>query len=100
MELYVAVDDYCVSKLVIAASVAGLELPVKKGMTHADLLQIDGGAKSIVLKTSAGTTITQHVAMLRHIAECAPIAQLTGAAAFDSSQVDQWLDFSWGELGT
>lgn len=100
MELLVAVDDYCVTKLTVAASVAGLELLVTKGVTHDELTKLDSGAKSLLLKTSSGGVITQHVAMLRHIAENVPAAQLMGTSTFDAAQVDQWLEFSWNDLGT
>lgn len=99
MELLVAVDDYCVTKVTVAASVAGVKINVVKGLSHDDLKKLDIAAKSILLLTSSGI-IAQHVSMLRYIAEIAPSVQLMGATAFDSALVDQWLEFSWCELGT
>jgi hypothetical protein len=98
MELLVAVDDYCVTKIIAAASAAGVPLPVRKGYSHSQLTDIDNAAKSILLKTKQGN-ITQHVAMLRYIAELAPASGLAGISSFDTAIVDQWLDFSWNELG-
>jgi hypothetical protein len=98
MELLVAVDDYCVTKIVIAASVAGIKLDVKRGLSHNDLIALDSAAKSVLLKAETGI-ITQHLPMLRYIAKNCPAAQLMGVTAFDGAQVDQWLDFSWSELG-
>lgn len=98
MELLVAVDDYCVTKIIIAASAAGVKIKVVKDVTHDDLKKLDIAAKSILLLTSSGI-IAQHVSMLRYIAEIAPSAQLMGSTPFDSALVDQWLEFSWCELG-
>jgi hypothetical protein len=98
MELLVAVDDYCVTKIILAASIAGLKLDIKRGVSHDELLALDSAAKSVLLKATTGN-ITQHLPMLRYIAKNVPAAELMGASAFDSSQVDQWLDFSWSEIG-
>ena len=99
MDLLVAVDDYCLTKVVVTASVAGVKINVIKGVSHSELSALDCAAKSLLLKTSAGV-VTQHVAMLRYIAEMTPAVQLMGVTAYDASQVDQWLEFSWCELGT
>jgi hypothetical protein len=99
MELLIAEDSYLVTKVTLAAAYAGVELKVTRGVTLQALQQVDSSAKGMVLKTASGTAITQHVAMLRHIAETVPAKQLAGASSFDASQVDQWLDFSWNELG-
>lgn len=99
MDLLVAVDDYCLTKVIVTASVAGVKVNVTKGISHEELALLDAASKSMVLKTSSGI-ITQHVAMLRFIAEMVPAVQLTGVTAFDAALVDQWLDFSWCELGT
>ena len=98
MDLLVAFEDYCFTKVIVAASVAGVKINVQKGVTQEALTQIDDAAKSILLKTSSGV-ITQHVSMLRYIAEMTPAVQLTGVTDYDSAQVDQWLEFSWCELG-
>lgn len=98
MELLVAVDDYCVTKVSLTAAVAGVNINVVKGLCHSDLTKFDIAAKSILLKTSSGI-ITQHVPILRYIAEIAPNARLMGANTFDSALVNQWLEFSWCELG-
>lgn len=99
MDLLVAVDgDYCVTKIQITASIANIKLNIIKNKTHEELSILDPCAKSIVLQTKEGI-ITQHNAILRYIAEISPAVQLMGITSFDSSQVDQWLDFSWCELG-
>lgn len=99
MELLVAVDDYCVTKVSLTAAVAGININVVKGLSHSDLAKFDIAAKSLLLKTSSGL-ITQHLPMLRYIAENAPNVRLMGANTFDSALVNQWLEFSWCELGT
>jgi hypothetical protein len=98
MELLVAVDDYCVTKASLTAAVAGVKINIVKGLSQSDLMKFDIAAKSILLKTSSGI-ITQHVPILRYIAEIAPNARLMGANTFDSALVNQWLEFSWCELG-
>ena len=98
MEVLVAVDDYCLLKVVITAAVAGVKINVLKGKSHEELRKENPSAKSLLLRTSSGV-ITQHVPMLRYIAEMTPAVQLMGVTAFDLALVDQWLDFSWCELG-
>jgi hypothetical protein len=99
MELLVAVDDYCLTKVIVTAAVAGVKINVVKGVSHDDLRKQDSAAKSLLLRTSSGV-VTQHVPMLRYIAELTPAVQLMGVTTFDLALVDQWLDFSWCELGT
>ena len=98
MDLLVAFDDYCLTKVIVTASVAGVKINVIKGVLQAELIAYDNAAKSMLLKTSSGV-ISQHVSMLRYIAEMTPAVQLMGATDYDASQVDQWLEFSWCELG-
>jgi len=90
--------DYCLLKVLIAASLAGVSIPVKKSVSFEELSASHPDAKSLVLETPKGS-ITQHVAILRYLSELAPAAGLTGKSAFDSSQCDQWLDFSWNQIG-
>jgi glutathione S-transferase len=97
MELVVEIDDYRVAEVLIAASVAGIKITVTKDVSHDDMVKLAANASSLVLKTPAGI-ITRQVAMLRHIAEMVPAAQLMGMTDFQTSQVDQWLEFSANEL--
>ena len=97
MELFCSVSDYCVSKVVAAAAYAKVSLTVHTSTTEAALLAMHPQAKSIVLKTSSGY-LTQQNAILRYLAENSASSGLTGATAFESAQVDQWLDFFWNEL--
>jgi hypothetical protein len=41
MELLVAVDDYCVTKVTLTAAVAGVNINVVKGLSHSDLMKFD-----------------------------------------------------------
>jgi asparaginyl-tRNA synthetase len=97
MELYCSVTDYCVTKVLAAASYAGVSVTVHSGSTEAALLALHPQAKSMVLKTSSGY-LTQQNTILRHLAENSATAGLVGSTPFESAQVDQWLDFFWNEL--
>jgi len=98
MNLLVAEDDYCVQKIVLVASLAGLELTVKKGVTAKTITDLDGKAKSVVLTTPAGN-LGQHTAILKYLGEVSPVFPLNGVSEIERAQVNQWVGFSWSELG-
>ena len=97
MNLLVAVEDFCVQKITTTAAVAGVKIPVTKA-TAEELSAVDPKARSIVLLTSEGP-ISQHTAILRYLAELSPLAELSGTSNFNAALVDQWLEFSWQEIG-
>ena len=99
VELLVAVDDYCIKKVALTAAICGIQIKITNGVTHEELLSYDVAAKSMILRSSSGDVITQHLAILRHLADMSPMLQLMGVSAFDVAQVDQWLAFSWSEVG-
>lgn len=98
MNLLVAEDDYCVQKIVLVAALAGLELTVKKGVSAKTLSELDGKAKSVLLSTSAGN-LGQHTAILKYLGEVSPAVPLNGVSEIERAQVNQWVNFSWLELG-
>ena len=98
MNLLVAEDDYCVQKITLVAALAGLELTVKKGMSAKSIADLDGKAKSVLLSTPAGN-IGQHTAILKYLGEVSPAFPLNGVSEMERAQVNQWVGFSWSELG-
>ena len=90
MELLVSVDDLLVKKIMVTASIAGINLPVKNDCLDADLLALEPSAKSILLKTTEGF-ISQHCAIMRFLANCCPASELVGRTDFDSSQVSTYI---------
>ena len=97
--LHVSQDDYCVAKAAMTSSYSKIPLVIKKGQTHESLLAMHTDAKSMVLQTQDGSVITQHLSILRYLADLAPTSNLFGTSAFDVSQVEQWLQFTWQQLG-
>lgn len=94
MKLHSVLDDYCLLKIKIMLSLTGKDCAIETGCTIEDLTKIDASAKSVVLETTGGA-ITQHVAVLRYLSD----AKLLGTSDLDRAMVDQWLEFSWEELG-
>ena len=85
-------DDYCVQKCLLAAKLAGISLAVQQGAA-ADV-------SGLALVMSEGKPpVTQHLAILRTLADAAPAAKLLGSSAMDGAQVDQWLAFTWQNIG-
>eukprot|EP00607_Mallomonas_marina_P009119 CAMPEP_0182422598 /NCGR_PEP_ID=MMETSP1167-20130531/8319_1 /TAXON_ID=2988 /ORGANISM="Mallomonas Sp, Strain CCMP3275" /LENGTH=707 /DNA_ID=CAMNT_0024600779 /DNA_START=50 /DNA_END=2173 /DNA_ORIENTATION=+ len=97
MELLVAVDDFCVKKVLSVAAYAGLEVKVIKGVSQEKLLSLHPQARSTVLTTREGC-LTQHTAIVRYLAEMCPASGLVGSSDFEFAEVDQWLEFSWMEI--
>jgi hypothetical protein len=95
LKLVVSSEDYTTLKVQLVASAVGAPLTIQ---TSANLTQLDASAKNIVLVTSGGT-LTQHIAILRYLAGLNSSANLLGVEDIDRAQVDQWLEFSWQELG-
>jgi glutathione S-transferase len=98
MDLFVAVDDYCLQKVLITASLAGVKVNLFQDQDHASLIKLDPRAKSMVLRTSLGC-ITQHNAILRYLGDISPLCPLVGSSEEEYASVCQWLDFSWNEIG-
>lgn len=100
MELLVGTDapDYCVHKVVVTAAFAEVKLPIREGVPNEELLKSCEQARSMLLKHGDDNYLSQHIAILRYIAQMSPSAGLYGQTDFDAAQVDQWLDFSWHNL--
>lgn len=83
--------DYCLKKILATSYYNGIELKVNKATPG------DVASHAFVLTTASGT-ITKTNAILRYLAELMPAQELLGANSFETSQVDQWLDFAWNEI--
>lgn len=94
MKLFVSSEDYCLVKIKLALALGGKECSIETGVAAADLANLDASAKSMLLETPMGY-VSQHVAILRYVADAA----LLGVTDLDRAMVDQWLEFSWQELG-
>lgn len=102
MKVLALAEDYCVLKIRLALSLLDLTADViieTNNYNHEDLLKLDTTAKSILLVTESGEYISQHVSILRYIAQSTEDKSLLGVAEIDRAMVDQWLEFSWQELG-
>ena len=98
MEIYAAVDDYCVLKLTLTSSFAEVPVHVRKDVDHVTLKSIHPRAKSLLLKNGS-EYVTQHIPMMRLITADGVNKQLLGVNEIDTAQVDEWLEYSWQELG-
>lgn len=94
MKLLVATEDYCLLKIRLALALTGKECAIETGVSAEDLTKLDAGAKAMLLESSLGY-ITQHIAILRSIVG----SEMIGSTDLDRAMVDQWLEFSWQELG-
>lgn len=93
-------SDYCVTKVVITAALLDAKLTVKAVDEDALLkLAPEGVPKSMALQTKDGNLLTQHMTILRYLAESVTAAKLGGGDETSIAKVDQWLSFSWQELG-
>lgn len=96
LRLDAAIDDYSLKKIVATALYAQVELDVKKGVTVESLQLLDPKAKSFVLHTQNGP-VTNTSAILHYLASLSPALGLLGTA-FETAQIDQWLDYAWNEI--
>lgn len=95
MKLFVATEDYCLLKIRLALALTGKECVIETGVSVEDLKKLDAEAKAMLLESSLGY-ITQHIAILRSIVG----SEMVGSTDVDRAMIDQWLEFSWQELGT
>lgn len=95
--LHVAWEDYTVQKVLLTAKRAGVSLVVKR-CSVAELMATNSEAKAMVLTGGSGPAITQHLSILRYLAEAAPAAGLVGPDSHATAHVDQWLHFTWQDV--
>ena len=88
MEILATIDGYHLNKIRRAAQLAKIELKVTTGLSDEALTALHSQAKSVLLKTSSGY-LTQHNAILRHIAEASEVSGLYGSSDFESAQVNR-----------
>jgi asparaginyl-tRNA synthetase len=82
--------DYCLKKILATSFYAGVELKVTKDT-------VNPSSCAFVLSTPQGT-INKTNAILRYLAEISPAQALLGENSYETSQVDQWLDYAWNEI--
>lgn len=97
-EILTSVEDFTLVKLQLLTALIGATLRVEK-KTEADLLALDPSAKGLLLRAN-NSYLSQHIAILRYIAETFNNASLLGGEdEMSRAQINQWLEFSWEELG-
>lgn len=89
--------DYCLKKILATSYSIGIDLEVNKNVPLDRLTSFDSKAQSFVLETQFGP-ITKTNAILRYLADLSPSHELLGTNSYETSQVDQWIDFSWNEV--
>ena len=90
--------NYLTKKVLTAASLAGINLEVDQNVSEESLLKIDPKAKSVLLLTASGA-LTQYNTILRYLGNVSKLSPLNGSSLFETAEVNQWLEFSWAELG-
>lgn len=87
MELLVGEGSlaYCVQKVQVAASFAGVEISIRESVSNDELLKLCDQSRGMLLKHE-GQYLSQHNAILRLIAQVNPAAGIYGAE-FDAAQV-------------
>ena len=99
LTLYVAQEDTTFLKIQLVLALLNKTVAVERVESQADLEKLDVSAKAVALKTPGGF-ISRGVAILRYLAETSNKSSLLGGdEEIDRAQVDQWLDFSWQDLG-
>lgn len=96
-EILTSVEDFTLVKLQLLTALIGATLRVEK-KSEADLLALDPSAKGLLLRAN-NSYLSQHIAILRYIAETFNNASLLGGEdEMSRAQINQWLEFSWEEL--
>ena len=94
MKLLTRDEDYLSTKCTLTAKLAGINLAVERVQGE------DVEATGLSLVVAEGKPpVNQHLAILRCLADAAPAAKLLGSTALDGAQVDQWLAFTWQNIG-
>ena len=88
-----ALSDYCLAKVKLLGLTIGQNLVIfKEGISEADVVKIDGKAKTIVMKKEDGSTIVLHNDMLNYLSERSDLLR-------KSANVTDWLEKIAIELG-
>jgi glutathione S-transferase len=97
MKLFYSTSDYCLLKVKLVAGLTGTVIDVES-KTQEELVALDAAAKGLLLEVD-GQYISQHLAILRYLAESSPKANQLLLEDVERAQINQWLEFSWEELG-
>jgi glutathione S-transferase len=80
------------------ASYTLVDLKAKRTEDGADFLRVNPMGQVPVLRTDDGLTLTENAAVLQHVAEQLPKAELAPAAGRERALLQQWLGFVSTEL--
>lgn len=97
MKLFYSRSDYCLLKVKLVAALTGTTVDVEE-KSHDELVALDASAKTLLLEVD-GQYISQHLTILRYLAEHSSKAKELLLEDVERAQIDQWLEFSWEELG-
>lgn len=97
LTLFSFAGDHRGSKIEIAAQYNNIALGVTDVKDGAAVKDMNPMGKVPVLKTADGS-IFESNAILRYVARANQASQLLGTNAFESAQVDQWVDFAANEI--
>lgn len=97
MKLYTLGVDFPVKKVLACAALVGIKVEVILAST-AELATHSTDAKSMCLVDDAGVKTSNNIPILKFLAMSANRADMVGGE--NSASVDEWLDFSWSQLGT
>eukprot|EP00753_Platysulcus_tardus_P006174 PLAT14013.1.p1 GENE.PLAT14013.1~~PLAT14013.1.p1 ORF type:complete len:743 (+),score=400.85 PLAT14013.1:1-2229(+) len=92
MKLFGRDGDIKVTKVLIAARIAGLKLQLDTSLSESQLSERSPTGRAPFLETEQGTLVGTNT-MLRYIAQLCPAAELYGRSSYDSGLVDAWMDY-------
>lgn len=97
--LYYRSEDYSFLQIHFIRSCLGetFNVNVQADLSGDVIETFDANCKSMLLRTSDGTNITQRYAILRYIIQASGSqgAYLLGSNATEKSEIDQWLETCW-----
>ncbi len=97
MKLFTTAIDYPVKKVLATAALAGVKVEAIIVKSQ-ELLALHPEAASLCLENDSGTRTVNIVPIIKAVATSQGSNDLIGGDA--SASVDQWLEFTWKQLGT
>jgi len=103
MRIYTYPENPRVYKALIAAKYVGVEIEVPSFEMGTDnktpeFLKKNPLGKVPVLETDDGNSVFESNAIARYVARLNPSANLFGKSVYEAALVDQWVDFTVGEI--
>ncbi len=96
MKLSIAFDDYCLLKIKLLLSLLDAKLVIE--LKSEDELVDLHATRGMVFESEEGV-IKQHLAILKFIAGQFGSSSMLTDSTIDQAQNEQWLEFSWREVG-